>query len=75
MIFRCLPEIIGFSNKECYGDRLIPLRERKLGFGPAIELNHVPGGSASAGAKPVNRQEAEAIRDRVRNANIFLNFI
>ena len=75
MVFRCLPEIIGFSNELCYGNRLIPLRERKPGFGPAIELEFVRGGSATTGTKPVNRREAEAIRDRVRNAHIVLRII
>jgi hypothetical protein len=71
MVFRCLPEIIGFSNELCYNNRLIPLQERKPGFGPAIELRFVLGGSATTGQRPVNLREAEEIRDQVRNAHIF----
>ena len=67
---RCLPEIIGFSNRLCYSDRLIPMREhevRKSGrpFGPAIQTQFVEGGKA-VGSKPVNEMEAQEIVRQVR---------
>ena len=65
-----MPEIIGFSNDLCYGNRLIPMREtelRKSGrpFGPAIQTQFIDGGR-SVGAKPVNEMEAEEIVHQVR---------
>ena len=67
---RCLPEIIGFSNDLCYGNRLIPMREhetRKSGrpFGPVIQTQFVEGGKAF-GTKPVNEMEAQEIVRQVR---------
>jgi very-short-patch-repair endonuclease len=63
--FRCMPEIIQFSNALCYRDRpLVPLRQ----FGsdrlrPAIQVRRVPGGAYGDGQ--VNEAEAEAIVDQV----------
>lgn len=66
---RCVPEIIGFSNRIAYepeGIRLVPVRQ----FGserldPVVAV-HVPGGyeSGSTGSK-TNRPEAEAIVEQI----------
>jgi very-short-patch-repair endonuclease len=59
--FRCMPEIIQFSNSLCYQDRpLVPLRQ----FGsdrlrPAIQVRHIPDGVYSEAQ--VNEAEARAI--------------
>jgi very-short-patch-repair endonuclease len=62
--FRCMPEIIQFSNGLCYsGEPLLPLRK----FGddrvqPVVVARHVSGGKME-GTSPlvVNRAEADAI--------------
>ena len=63
--FRCMPEIIAFSNKICYQDqRLIPLRQ----FGsdrltPVLHTNYVSGGYQAE--RKVNPKEAGAVVDAV----------
>jgi very-short-patch-repair endonuclease len=63
--FRCMPEIIQFSNTLCYRDRpLVPLRQ----FGserlrPAIQVRHVADGTYADGQ--VNVAEANAIVEQV----------
>jgi REase_MTES_1575/AAA domain len=63
--FRCMPEIIQFSNGLCYQDRpLVPLRQ----FGsdrlqPAIQVRHVDGGVYDDAR--VNEAEARAVVEQV----------
>ena len=63
--FRCMPEIIEFSNSLCYRDRpLVPLRQ----FGsdrlrPVIQVRRIHEGVYSDGH--VNEAEATAITDQV----------
>jgi hypothetical protein len=63
--FRCMPEIIQFSNGLCYQDRpLVPLRQ----FGsdrlrPAIRVRHVPDGVYDEAG--VNEAEAAAVVEGV----------
>jgi very-short-patch-repair endonuclease len=65
--FRCMPEIIRFSNDLCYSDTpLIPLRQ----YGPErlTPLEHVlvsAGYRESSGNRVVNRPEAEAVVNRI----------
>ncbi len=65
--FRCMPEIIRFSNDLCYSDTpLIPLRQ----FGPdrlsPLEHVYVDGGyREGANSRAVNRPEADAIANKV----------
>ena len=65
--FRCMPEIIRFSNNLCYSDTpLIPLRQ----YGPnrLIPLEHefVNGGyREGSGNQVINRPEADAIVDKI----------
>lgn len=42
--FRCVPEIIHFSNHLCYDNRLVPLRRVDKGRVPALMSRHVPDG-------------------------------
>jgi very-short-patch-repair endonuclease len=62
--FRCMPEIIQFSNKLCYSNEpLLPLRQFGDGrIEPVVVARRVPEGHME-GASPnvVNRGEAEAI--------------
>ncbi|MBU3200151.1 AAA domain-containing protein [Clostridium estertheticum] len=60
--FRCVPEIIGFSNKLCYSNEIIPLRriEEKEKVGPFIVTSKVIGGYKDK-TKALNVLEAEKI--------------
>ncbi|MBX4270307.1 AAA domain-containing protein [Clostridium estertheticum] len=60
--FRCVPEIIGFSNKLCYSNEIIPLRriEEKEKVGPFIVTSKVIGGFKDK-TKALNVLEAESI--------------
>ncbi|MBU3100767.1 MULTISPECIES: AAA domain-containing protein [Clostridium] len=60
--FRCVPEIIGFSNKLCYSNEIIPLRriEEKEKVGPFIVTSKVIGGYKDK-TKALNVLEAESI--------------
>jgi len=66
---RCLPEIIGFSNELCYDNCLIPMRESQPGFGLAIQMKFVEGGSSTV-IKPVNLEEAKMIVKQVCTCTI-----
>ncbi len=65
--FRCMPEIIRFSNDLCYSDTpLIPLRQ----YGPnrltPLEHVFVSGGyREGSNNRTINRPEAEAIVERI----------
>jgi very-short-patch-repair endonuclease len=67
--FRCMPEIIRFSNDLCYSDTpLIPLRQ----YGPnrLPPLDHVfvrTGYREGSNNRTINRPEAEAIVERIAN--------
>ena len=61
--FRCMPEIIQFSNNLSYANEpLIPLRRYGAGrLEPTVTARHVPDGYQSGvGARSVNPPEAEA---------------
>ncbi|MCB2354919.1 AAA domain-containing protein [Clostridium estertheticum] len=60
--FRCVPEIIGFSNELCYSNEIIPLRriEEKEKVGPFIVTSKVIGGYKDK-TKVINVLEAESI--------------
>ena len=62
--FRCMPEIIQFSNNLSYQDGpLIPLRQYGEGrLEPVVVTRHVPGGfQMGTGSSAVNEPEAEAV--------------
>jgi very-short-patch-repair endonuclease len=65
--FRCMPEIIRFSNDLCYSDTpLIPLRQ----YGPnrLLPLEHVfvsGGYREGSNNRTINRPEAEALVERI----------
>ncbi|WP_235452315.1 AAA domain-containing protein [Streptomyces olivochromogenes] len=64
--FRCMPEIIGFSNELCYGGRLQPLRQYGADRLPPLRSVHVADGYIEgSGQKQVNRPEAERLVDEV----------
>jgi very-short-patch-repair endonuclease len=66
--FRCMPEIIQFSNNLCYGSEpLIPLRQYGTGrLTPVVATTHVASGYQE-GQSPriVNPPEADAIVERI----------
>jgi hypothetical protein len=54
--FRCVPDIIQFSNQLCYGGEIRPLREEGASHvRPHLVAHHVPNGSVKNG---VNKNEA-----------------
>src|SRR3990170_3264360 len=60
--FRCMPEIIRFSNDLCYSDTpLIPLRQYGADRLPPLEHVFVSGGyREGSNSRTINRPEAEA---------------
>lgn len=65
--FRCMPEIIRFSNDLCYSDTpLIPLRQYGPNRLPPLEHVFVGGGHREgSNNRTINRPEAEAIVNRI----------
>ncbi|WP_435212160.1 AAA domain-containing protein [Streptomyces sp. bgisy034] len=64
--FRCMPEIIGFSNTLCYGGRLQPLRQYGADRLPPLRAVHVADGYVEGtGQKQINRPEAERLVDEI----------
>lgn len=64
--FRCMPEIISFSNDLCYNGRLQPLRQYGADRLPPVHTVHVEDGEAVGGNdRLVNTAEAEALVDAV----------
>lgn len=62
---RCVPEIIGFSNKIAYepdGIRLLPVRQRTAGSLPPVKAVHVRDGYETG---KTNRPEAIAIVEQI----------
>jgi very-short-patch-repair endonuclease len=65
--FRCMPEIIRFSNDLCYSDTpLIPLRQYGPDRLPPLEHVFVSGGyRQGSNNRTINRPEAETIVERI----------
>lgn len=66
--FRCMPEIIEYSNRLSYSDhRLVPLREFGTDRLPPLKAVHVPGASVRGVSdnRKVNEAEAEAIVEQI----------
>lgn len=68
--FRCMPEIIQFSNNLCYqAEPLIPLRQYGTGRLVPVVTRYVADGYAKGtGDRVVNRPEAEAIVEQIVKA-------
>jgi very-short-patch-repair endonuclease len=66
--FRCMPEIIRFSNRNFYsGTPLIPLRQYGRNRLNPVEHVHVATGYREGqGANVINEPEAEALVDKIR---------
>jgi very-short-patch-repair endonuclease len=63
--FRCLPEIIEFSNRHVYGNRIVPLRDKPPSTGwPPLGAIKVLDGYRDGKAK-LNRPEADAVVDLI----------
>ncbi|MEU3189068.1 AAA domain-containing protein [Streptomyces sp. NPDC006992] len=62
--FRCMPEIISFSNELCYNNQLQPLRQYGSERLPPVRTVHVEGGEAvGSGDRLINTVEAESLID------------
>jgi very-short-patch-repair endonuclease len=69
--FRCMPEIIQFSNKLCYqAEPLIPLRQYGAGrLAPVVSARYVPNGYLKgAGHTVANPPEAAAVVEWIAGA-------
>ena len=67
--FRCMPEIIQFSNRVSYsGAPLIPLRQYGSSRLPPLKRTFVPEAVSKIGSgrDPQNEKEAEAIADQIQ---------
>ena len=66
--FRCVPEIIRFSNDLCYKDRpLIPLRQPPPKRLPPLKTTFVENGYCEGSARRlINRAEADAIVETIQ---------
>lgn len=66
--FRCMPEIIEFSNELCYKEKapLIPLKRFGSGrLDPVIRMERVEGATAARKGGKINRVEADALVEAV----------
>lgn len=65
--FRCVPEIIDFSNQLCYNGNIQPLRNPpdSMRLQPTLQSIFVKGGYREE-RRQVNKPEAEAICEKVR---------
>ncbi|MGY4924887.1 AAA domain-containing protein [Streptomyces sp. 900105755] len=64
--FRCMPEIISFSNDLCYNHDLLPLRQYGADRLPPVRTVHVEHGEAlGANSRLCNPAEAEALVDAI----------
>lgn len=64
--FRCMPEIISFSNDLCYNRDLLPLRQYGAERLPPVRTVYVETGEAvGANARLTNAAEAEALVDAI----------
>ncbi|MGW7257744.1 DrmB family protein [Streptomyces sp. NPDC054834] len=64
--FRCMPEIISFSNDLCYNRDLLPLRQYGADRLPPVRTVHVEHGEAlGANSRLTNTAEAEALVDAI----------
>ena len=63
--FRCVPEIIEFSNKLCYSNEIVPLRRLCIdeNLGTPIKTIKVEGYRDLS--KPINVKEAEALASKI----------
>jgi very-short-patch-repair endonuclease len=64
--FRCMPEIIRFSNDLCYKGSLVPLRQyppKRLA--PYVARRVLDGKREGGDRSPINRAEADAIVDAI----------
>ena len=64
--FRCVPEIIGFSNELCYSNEIIPLRriDAKEKVGPFIVTTRVIEGYKDE-TKAINVKEAQCLAEKI----------
>ncbi|MHC1574185.1 MAG: AAA domain-containing protein [Candidatus Methanogasteraceae archaeon] len=66
--FRCMPEIIQFSNDLCYrSEPLLPMRQYGADrLTPVIVTHHVPEGYIKDDRSKINPPEAQAIVDQIK---------
>lgn len=60
--FRCVPELIGYSNQLAYKGQIEPLRENSKVFTPSLMMRYLPEGVEEG---QINKVEAEAIVEQI----------
>jgi very-short-patch-repair endonuclease/transcription elongation GreA/GreB family factor len=63
--FRCMPEIIGFSNELSYRGQLIPLRQYGADRLPPLRTTYIKGAMVAGRRDVVNEAEAATIVDQI----------
>lgn len=64
--FRCMPEIIEFSNRLMYNGKLLPLKQFGKDRLPPLKATYVPGAEeVKKGSQSFNEREAKAIVDAI----------
>ena len=63
--FRCMPEIIGFSNELSYRGELVPLRQYGIDRLPPLRSTFVRGALVSGRRDVVNEAEAQALVEQI----------
>ncbi|MFI6827538.1 AAA domain-containing protein [Kribbella sp. NPDC050241] len=63
--FRCMPEIIGFSNDLCYRGELVPLRQYGAERLPPLRTTYINGAVVSGSRDYVNEREADEIVSQI----------
>ncbi|MGB9794968.1 AAA domain-containing protein [Caldisericum exile] len=64
--FRCVPEIIDFSNRYFYNNLLIPLKQYSIERLPPIIPEYVDNAFCKGDIRPINPKEAEAIVEKIK---------
>ncbi|MCY6959223.1 AAA domain-containing protein [Clostridium brassicae] len=63
--FRCVPEVIGFSNELCYSNEIIPLRQSNSVERLGLPVKAIRVHGERDVTKPINYNEAEAIVSKI----------
>jgi len=64
--FRCMPEIIGFSNKHVYDGELLPMKPYGQNRLPPLDHEHITKVKGYDEKNDVNITEADAVAERIR---------
>lgn len=64
--FRCVPEIIGFSNNLCYSNQIIPLKYASTNYNLGMPIKYVKVTNGEKDKiKNINMEEAKAVASKI----------